>query len=504
MSKQLRGVLIAAAVLVAAAVTYAVLLSTLGKGTTEETASGLTSSDASSDTPSGTPSDDNVLRLYEYDSDSFVSAEITPLSGKSYRVERDGDTYFVPGLEAFSCYKSNIKLCADRLCAYPYSTLVTEHVTETEKETYGFLDPTGKAAVTLSDGTAFTLLVGARTDDGLYYVMREGNGTVVLASTGITSYFLRGEVSFLQSNFFSCAEDRRNGVDNFVLTDRDAKYPVMIQKTDGDRASALALSTTYSLIYPASMSVDSEKLDEGLKALSHFAGEGAIEIVSESTDLSVYGLDDPRFTLSFTYQKPLADDDISEINPNPIETHRFLISDTDETGLCYVLSEDGRVVHYFTAGAYPFMAWTLENMAGTTFLSPMIKTLDRMTLRYGGRDFAFLFTEGDGSISAVNYEGRQLDVDNFKKFYQVVLGTGWIGMGEKAEGAEPYLTVTFDYHDDLQKENDVMTFYPYSLRQYAVEINGKGGFTSPKTRLDKVVSDLYKVINNETVTAFLN
>ena len=501
MKKQLRGVLIAAAVLVVFAVVYFVLLAVLGKGN-EPT--GNTSSEPPASDVSSTPSEEPTLHLYEYDVDTFVSAEITTLAGDVYHVERRDDAFTIPELAGFSCYLSNIRLCAERLCAYSYYEKVTDSATPEELEEYGFSSPRGKATVTFTDGKTLTVLVGGQTEEGLSYFKRQDDDTVVLTTTGITSYFLKGKVNFLKSELFSCAEERRKGIDKLEFIDAQSEYPVKISKTDGDRASALAISSTYYLTYPTTMGVDSEALDTGLTDLSHFSGEGVIEILDETTDLAVYGLDAPRYTLSFTYQKPLADDDTSETNPNPIESYKFYISDADELGTCYVYAEGGKTVSYFTKEGYSFMTWTLEKLAGSTFLSPMIKTLERMNVRTGGRDYTFYFTEGDGSISAVRYEDRQLDVDNFKKFYQVVLGTGWIDLGRKEEGAAPLLEISFVYRADYGKVPDTMIFYPFSLRQYAVEVNGEGAFTVPKTRVDKVIGDLNKVIRNEPVTAFLN
>lgn len=493
MSKQLRAVLIAVFVFAALIVLYLCLKPS-------ETGEDVTS-DVSSEAASNTSSvaDEEKLTLYSYDTALFSSAEITDFSGNTYHVVRSGDSYDIPELADLPHYVSGIQICAERLCAYPYT-----QQTEESDEVTGLDAPKGKVTVTFTDNTSLTLLIGNRTDNGLYYMRREGDDVTVLTATGISSYFVRGTVNYLKTSLFYCVEERRTGIDNISFTDTEAPYPVCIKKTDGDSASALAISSTYYLTFPTTMSVDSEAFDTGLTELAAFAAEGAMEIVSEKTDLSQYGLDNPRYVLSFTYQKPLDDDDTSEENTNPVETHRFAISDADEGGFHYLLSEDGKIVYYFSEDMYSFMSWKLENMAGSTFLSPMIKTLDRMRVLYGGREYSFEFTEGDGSISVVRYEDRQLDVDNFKKFYQVVLGTGWIDLGVKETGAEPYLSVIFDYHDDLKKADDTMVFYPYSLRQYAVEINGQGAFTVPKTRLDKVVSDLFKVIKNEKVTAFLN
>lgn len=463
----------------------------------EEPEEGVSSPSSQGTSTESAPSE----TLYDHDIDTLKEVAITEFDGDVYHiVPGEEGEFVVPELEDFTYYRTYPGTCAQRMAAFPYLVKVADSADEATLTQYGLAEPKGKAVVTFED-CAETVLVGVRDEDeGYYYLKREGEDAVYAGTVGINSYFNTGYLGFMNTSLFYCAEDYRTGIDQIKIVDSQKEDPVCIGKCKEGTASALALSATYCMTYPCVMGANDEALDEGLTALTGFSGEAVVAIVTDETDLSKYGLKEPRYTLSYTYQKPSEE----EVNPNPVETYEFLVSDVDEDGYHYVLNSDKTLVMRFPKDMYSFLYWDMESMAGTIFLSPLIKYIDRVTVTHGGKDYVFDLTVADGGVTAVTYQNRQLDVDNFKRFYQVILGTSWSGVGSAEPSAEAYYTVRFDYQDDLDKEDDVMTFKPYSLRQYAVEVNGTGRFTAQKTRVDKLVNDLKKVINNEPILAYMN
>lgn len=492
MSKTVRSLIIAAVVLAVLAVTYVVLTRTAPA--TEDPVPTASEEPVESEAPASE-------KMYVHEEADFVEVEVTQFDGAVFHVKKDGGDFVVPELASVDYYHTAPQTLAKRMTAFPYAVKVAESASEEELASYGFGSTPARAVVTFKDGSSETVYVGDKGDDG-YYLRREGDPAVYAGSEGIAVTFRDGYLSYVKTTLFYCAEDYRTGVDEFELVDAATDDPLRIAKCRKGTASALALSSTYCMTFPCFMGTDDEALDTGLTELAGFAGEAVVALVDESTDLSAYGLDAPRLTLRFTYQQPAAEGE--ETNNNPVEKYEFLISDALEDGTRYILNNEKTMVMTLPDGVYSFLSWDMVSMAGPVFLSPLIKYIDRVVVTSAGREYRFDLTITDGSLSAVKYADRQLDVDNFKKFYQVILGTSWAGVGRAEEGAEETMSIRFVYQSDLEKEDDVMTLRPFSLRQYAIEINGTGRFTVPKTRVDKLASDLQKVINNEPVTAYMN
>lgn len=468
----------------------------------EDEGSDVSSSpDASSASPSET-----LTYIYEHSALDMKQAKITTANSGVYHVNYNGVSFTVPELEGIEHYKSAVESCAKRLSAFPYVSIVTEAATEEELEKFGLNAPQAKLEIEFEDASE-TLLVGNKTEDGSFYVKSPDSDRVYLCISGVNSYLINGHVSFINTTLFYCVEDYRTGIDNFVLRNTKEEDPVCIGKTSTDSKSALAVSSSYCMTYPFVMGVDSEAFDTGVLELIKFGGSEAVAVIDENTDFSKYNLDNPQYELSFTYQKPLTQSEIDAgktENDNKIEKYKFFVSSPDDTGVSYVYAKDGKVIMKLLTSSYSLFNWTLDSMASEMFLSPFIKYLDKMVVTLEGKDYEFNFTVSDSSLTAVDYLNRQLDVDNFKKFYQVVLGTGRIGMGEAEENAATHMEIRFVYQSNLDKEDEVLTFKEYSVRQYAAEVNGVGKFTVAKTRIDKLERDLIKVINNEPVNAFVN
>ncbi len=493
-TKALVAALLALALLVGAYFAVTALLPEEPDGASSETSS---TGSETSETPSPT--------LYDFDVDTFQSAEITEFDGDVYHVVRDGDGFTVTELEGIAYYQTYVDSCVERLSAFPYLEKLADSADEATLKTYG-LDETAAKAVIRFENRTETLLVGKKDKDkGYYYLQHQGNPAVYVGTVGVNVYFGTGFLGFVNPGLFYCAENYRTGIDDLTVTDATLADPLCISKCDKNTASALALSSAYCMTFPCVMGTKDETLDEGLTALASFSAESVVALNNEQTDLSKYGLDNPRYTLRFTYQKPVQADEDGNMpeNTNPVESYEFLISDVTEDGVQYILNNEKTLIMSVPEGTYSFITWNMENMAGPVFLSPLIKYIDRVTVTWEGKDYAFDLASTENTVTAVTYQNRQLDVENFKKFYQVILGTGWSGVGQAEEGTDDYFTVRFDYHDDLNKADDVMSIKPFSLRQYAMEINGVGRFTVAKTRVDKLTRDLNKVINNQPVSAYM-
>ena len=117
--------------------------------------------------------------------------------------------------------------------------------------------------------------------------------------------------------------------------------------------------------------------------------------------------------------------------------------------------------------------------------------------------------------------GSPADLSQFKKFFQTLIYSSLSGMatcseedqaayreastlpGHKKDDIAPYLviTMTFNTEADGSGENVVRTFcfYRYSQRQCFVTLNGNGSFYMLQPRVEKIINDVARVFNGETI-----
>ena len=144
-------------------------------------------------------------------------------------------------------------------------------------------------------------------------------------------------------------------------------------------------------------------------------------------------------------------------------------------------------------------------MASRLFILPFINDVKALTVETPDGSYRFdLTVVGEGTDDEklnVHYNGKALTDKNFKKFYQVVIGPTTESLVESEEGlnlTQPLLTYTYEYVD-TSKKPDVVSFYKGPTRQVYVSINGECEFTTRDIYIDKVYSDVVKMINDEEV-----
>ena len=109
-------------------------------------------------------------------------------------------------------------------------------------------------------------------------------------------------------------------------------------------------------------------------------------------------------------------------------------------------------------------------------------------------------TDSDGKTTAqvtkVTTDGKELDVDNFKTFYQYLMGCPTNEIYFTDPEGESYLTITFDRKDG---KKDVMEIYKDSSRRSVVKLNGETSFRIQSTWVDTFVANMDRLLKGEAV-----
>lgn len=483
MNSGMQKLVIAAACLVVAVGGYFAVRAVWGQETpTEETSSVATSSETK-----------QVVVIYEEAKEDFVSASITPKNGGPYTVEVNGDGWTVPELSGVTQYDTMVSTMVERLSRFEGYEKVADGVEDFSE--YGLDEPDGSGVVNFEGGKSYTIDVGDETDDGYFYVTLRGSGTVYKATTGIRSYFITGKTTFISRSVFTGTQA---GFQSIRLLHPGAEEPndrELLLEQNLTEGTAEALNNTFSIQKPFYMIANESNMTDGLEDLCSIAASDVVTLTDETTDLSQYGLDNPQFTLEFTYQEE-EDDEAQQIT--------LYFGTLTEDNEYYVMREGVPLIYLLSKDICTYLDWTPRSISLDIPFQPMLSWIDHVTINVEGEEYRF-YVQSDGTTaSGVTFRGGELDFANFQRFYQVLISTGIVDYADKPEGAEPYLTITYTYRADKEKAEDVVKFYPINERRYFMETNGEGGFYVLATRIEKVVRDLDKVIHNETVTFTLN
>jgi hypothetical protein len=121
---------------------------------------------------------------------------------------------------------------------------------------------------------------------------------------------------------------------------------------------------------------------------------------------------------------------------------------------------------------------------------------------------------GDGDELKASYNGpaanpgTELDIDNFKQFYQTMVGASYSEEIPENESEYAELTgkqplVQIEYRFDDGKSPQTLSFYPGPVRRAVMSANNGTPYYTTQIYVDRVIADVKKVAAGETVKSYM-
>ncbi len=357
--------------------------------------------------------------------------------------------------EGWALSETRAEQVLDALQNLVYEEILTEDPSEYRDHLadFGLADPELTAEVTYADGRFLVFHIGDASglEDRDYRFMTVEGDDRLYAVSGSLLADLETEADVLRG--VSQPDIQTSRLDRIRILGRDggltAEWELAGRITDQD-APAAWLVRTGEICYPA----DQDKMTQLKKSVGNlllglYLGEAA------ETDLSVYGLDCPLYTIELHMAAgttgQIVDGKAYQVTEEEEETLRFLIGDARNEMTRYVLYE-GAVctMNQFTVSALTETD-PLTTVSRYPFLVPL-ESLSSMTVEAEGRTDTYRLTrvslpsdtegEPDGIGITCQRNGEPYSYDVFSADYQramVVTVSGVLPAGwEKQPGTRTY------------------------------------------------------------------
>lgn len=389
----------------------------------------------------------------------------------------DADTYAYNYLVSAVCDFSAIKKVVDS----------AENLAD-----FGLDQPSATVKATFADGTVHTITVGGQNvDQSGYYLQMDGEDTVYLAE--IDDSFFTARTAYLNTTLLATKYDSEgNAVTpdwaRVTLDGSVREKPIVIEDNPNYNADNTSSNPTDALKNPYIMtSHNNYEVDattgEFLTSLFTLSATDVVAIRPNDADLEKYGLKN-----HYSGIKVEAAGD----------SYRIRFSKPAD-GKCYAIMDGTDLVYEVNASAVPYLEKQYSDIITKLMFLPYIDTVESVTVQSAEGTFTFLLTGEDDTL-AVSCNGTAIEnVSNFRKLYQVIVGTVRYELGDKVYTGDPMLTVTFKYRKSADKPDDVLTFIPATALRAQIKLNGVGEFFVKTEQVNKIISDTQKVINGEAV-----
>jgi hypothetical protein len=377
---------------------------------------------------------------------------------------------------------------------YSFSALNAERIIDehpAELGQYGLTPPRAEGTGTWEDGTSHTLLLGDKTPSGsAYYIQVKGDPRVYTVQSS-TGQHLHWTLKDLRSRTISPSINY-DEVEYVKIVERNGTVIEAKHKTEAEAKSFQLGFGPFMLSRPYSTprGLDSQKQDTVIKA-------------AQSVSISDFAEEPVKGPEAYGLARPGAE----VIVRDKSNTVDYIFGDQKGTQTWFAIRGQPGVYLVDTSSLDFLKTKPFDIIDKFTFI-PNIEDVDRMDITSGGKTHSIVITRttkkaaksGDPDVvtSAYTADGKTVADEDFKKFYQALIGLQLEGETAKRVPDAPELSVTFSLNKGEVRRVRV-DYAPYDRDFDAIFLNGVGDFALTKGQLTAMLAKLDLLLTGKKV-----
>jgi hypothetical protein len=405
-----------------------------------------------------------------------------------------GDPPSVPGWESLITSTYPLTRILDACAGLVAQDLVVEDAEDLS--IYGLDQGRARVEIRTNSGDGTTLYVGNEAPDrSSVYVRLEGSSQVYRVGTWDTDYLFQGLFDFVDKEVSPQLATDDSGSFEFseITLGGTVRSDGLIRVVPNQEESS-SKSRIFSLYLITSPIKETLNLDKGLPILQAIPGIQADSVIARvygPEDLARYGLDKPYSTAA-----------ISGTLGQGLGGFALRASAPDANGNVYIYREASELVYQVAASNLTWLSTSWWDLMDKMILLPFIDQVARVEVITPQRQVAF-YLSGEEDELKVESGGTVLDTDDFRKYYQTLLGAIHDEYAEEKvpTAVQPILEIAYYYREDLP--SDRVSFYPANSRRVLTSLNGGRPFYTYSTYVDWVINDLDKILQGNKVQSYL-
>lgn len=259
------------------------------------------------------------------------------------------------------------------------------------------------------------------------------------------------------------------------------------------------------------VSVDTAKVND---YMNHFSSLNWIDFVSyDTSDLSVYGLDNPKKITVF-YEEEQESEETSEETEaaeeeeaeEPVMVPKefvLLVGNADEDGNYYVKTADSSYIYTMAASTIEeMMNLASEELVSSLVTDYSLADLDKITIERSGETYVLTRQEtevkkedSEETTTETKYylNDEEIQYEEISDFYSKVSGLEWQNMTEGQNGENAEIAIIFEKEGGIQ---DKVTYYPYDENFYLVTKTDGSQMLVNKMKVREMIEAFDKMIED--------
>jgi len=426
------------------------------------------------------PMADERVRILEFDVEE-ISEMVLKSQDKTLTLTREGESWAVDYPYPVVL---NIRNVED--IAYSFTGLSAEEVVSESSEDlspFGLDNPSVEATVTLLDGREYTVYLGNRTPVGnMFYLMKKDDPRVftVWGSHGNHFSYTLNDLRDTQLTQINPQE-----VAYFKLAREGEKIIEIVKTEEADEQQIQLGFARWHMIQPYNeyASVHYERFNTLLAALPQL--EIANFIDDSPEDLAQYGLDTPTIEL--------------EVRDNQNTLHLLFGNDLDEQHIHFQIAGKNTVYAMEKEALASLMATTPFELIDRFSFIVMIDYVDEIVIETTDAKHTLTLTrtvkeaekqdEEDEVITTFALNGKEVGDQEFRDFYQVLIGLIVEAENKEMIDKKPHVTTIFRFNKENMPDVSI-AYVPYNEDFFAVLRGGAAEFLVSRKQVYHMINEL--------------
>ena len=383
------------------------------------------------------------------------------------------------------------------------NSVVEENAEDLDK--YGLKSSRATVSITFDDGTKTELFFGIDnpTNTSTVY-FREGDRVMLTYASGVSGAFkdIKDYANLLITK--SLGDDEQ--VDYITIERKDLSEPVEIrymselEAARDDENYVVSTLNTHRFTSPYNAEINVSKGGTLVGGVCGLTMKECAYLEANAENLAKCGLDDPFCTVKFSYGGEervllLGDKAKQVVSESSADTPQLY----EVTGY-YATLVGVPGIFVITTQAAPWYDFNPADFISARPLSPYIYGCESVEISVSGRVYSFVIDK-EGKTALL--DEKTLDGENFRKFFEQLVGS----IGEEVYtgdvDGELVVTVKFTYTDDYAKlygaKENTLSFYESGEYKNIVALDGKPVFKVRSVYTERLVENIQKLIDGEDV-----
>lgn len=329
---------------------------------------------------------------------------------------------------------------------------------------FGLENPVSKVTIQYNDSKELTLWVGnPGPQKNTRYVLDKNNSKVYLFDEAATIRFTMSIKRYLDFVLVPPNEisDVMKTITSVTYEGKILPQPIVIKKIDETDENQLRQASSFGVASHLMIEPTLQKLDLGeaidqFMALVGLLGYGVEEYNATPETLKKYGFDDPLLIANFDFSP----DGAREAVP-----YQLKIVQKDQE--YFAMVNNNGVIHKIEDEAFLHLSY--EKLISRWFYTPLLLDINQLNIVINQKNYDFVIEKPSKNTIEVTLNGKKVDSDAFRKFYNLVVSASHDGTYQpfNKNNQKELMTIEFGYIDDL-KLNDVVKYYQGDTRRNKV------------------------------------